>query len=154
MQTFLPWKDFMASARSLDRARLGKQRIEAWQILQLLTDANLPSGQHWRNHPAVLMWEGHELKLCDYGAVMCSEWSRRGYVDNMLTRFVDALHQLQSDGSDQSTPGWLGSFKFHQSHRSNLIRKDPEHYGPQFPNCPDDLPYYWPTKEESWRSGA
>ena len=29
MQTFLPYEDFRASARVLDRQRLGKQRVEA-----------------------------------------------------------------------------------------------------------------------------
>ncbi|HET9348893.1 MAG TPA: pyrimidine dimer DNA glycosylase/endonuclease V, partial [Arthrobacter sp.] len=31
MQTFLPFPDFQQSAAALDRARLGKQRVEALQ---------------------------------------------------------------------------------------------------------------------------
>ncbi len=41
-------------------------------------------------------------------------------------------------------PAWLGDDAFHRSHRSSLVRKDPEFYGPQFPDVPDDLPYVWP----------
>ena len=31
------------------------------------------------------------------------------------------------------------------SHRSNLIRKAPEHYAPLWPDVPDNLPYVWPV---------
>jgi hypothetical protein len=33
------------------------------------------------------------------------------------------------------------------SHRSSLLRKDPEHYGPLFPSdTPRDLYYVWPVR--------
>ena len=34
MQTFLPYPDFARSARCLDNRRLGKQRVESYQILR------------------------------------------------------------------------------------------------------------------------
>lgn len=43
-------------------------------------------------------------------------------------------------------PPWLGDEDFHRSHRSSLLRKDPEHYRPLFPDDPDDLPYVWPVR--------
>ena len=45
---------------------------------------------------------------------------------------------------DSVMPPWLGDRDFHRSHQSNLIRKDREHYGPLFPDVPDDLEYVWP----------
>jgi hypothetical protein len=43
-------------------------------------------------------------------------------------------------------PSWFGDEEFHRSHRSNLVRKAPEHYAPLFePGLPADLPYVWPT---------
>ena len=42
-------------------------------------------------------------------------------------------------------PRWLGDEAFHLSHRSNLVRKDPEFYRLRFGDVPDDLPYVWPT---------
>ena len=42
MQTFLPFPDFVASARSLDRLRLGKQRVETLQILNALDKRVIP----------------------------------------------------------------------------------------------------------------
>lgn len=34
MTTFLPYADFTETAKVLDRARLGKQRVETLQIVQ------------------------------------------------------------------------------------------------------------------------
>ncbi|GAB3960278.1 hypothetical protein GCM10029978_009170 [Actinoallomurus acanthiterrae] len=63
MQTFLPYADFAATARVLDPRRLGKQRVEALQVLRGLT---VP-GYGWRHHPAVRMWAGYEEALTRYG---------------------------------------------------------------------------------------
>jgi hypothetical protein len=43
-------------------------------------------------------------------------------------------------------PPWLGDGDLHRSHRSALVRKDPDFYRPQFPDAPDDLPYVWPVR--------
>ena len=58
MQTFLPYTDFIKSAKCLDYKRLGKQRVEAKQILNILLGETTKAG--WTNHPAVLMWSGYE----------------------------------------------------------------------------------------------
>jgi hypothetical protein len=47
VQTFLPYPDFAESAQVLDQARLGKQRVEALQVLRAVT---LP-GYGWQSHP-------------------------------------------------------------------------------------------------------
>jgi len=135
MQTFLPYPSFVESAKVLDRQRLGKQRVEALQILRTLQGKS--SG--WANHPAVKMWRGHEVALALYGWDMCSEWVGRGYVDNCRTKFLVAL-----DGNP-TMPSWLGDEAFHRSHQSNLVRKFPAHYRPLFPDVPDDLLYIWPV---------
>jgi len=46
-------------------------------------------------------------------------------------------------------PPWLGDEELHRSHRSALVRKDPAHYRPLFPDVPDDLPYVWPVRSET-----
>jgi hypothetical protein len=43
-----------------------------------------------------------------------------------------------------SYPDWFGNKEFHASHRSNLLRKDPEFYGKYGWTEPHDLPYIWP----------
>lgn len=137
MQTFLPYPNFTESARCLDRLRLGKQRVEAIQILRTLQGRSAG----WANHPAVLMWKGYESALALYGWTICDEWRNRGYVDNCQPEFRANLSDAQT-----ICPSWLGNVEFHHSHQSNLVRKLPEHYSPLFPNVPNNLPYIWPTK--------
>jgi hypothetical protein len=83
LQTFLPYPDFIESAACLDRQRLGKQRIEAYQILRSI----LGETKGWRNHPVTRMWEDHPRALATYGYVICQGWRDRGYQDTMLKRF-------------------------------------------------------------------
>ncbi len=136
MQTFLPYPSYRKSAYVLDRQRLGKQRVEAWQLLGVLEGRTTG----WANHPAARMWRGSERALCLYGLAVCDEWIRRGYRDTMRVRFLAALERHIGP----ETPAWLGDVDFHRSHRSNLLRKAPEHYGPIFGDVPADLPYVWP----------
>lgn len=134
MQTFLPYKEFDLCARVLDSRRLGKQRAECKQILNALT-----GGSGWANHPAVKMWRGYEDALKFYTNIIIKEWIRRGYRNNMPLYEHDPPEM----------PHWLGSHRLHRSHRSNLLRKDPEWYG-QFP-WPEGpgLPYYWPGGKDA-----
>lgn len=135
MQTFLPFSDFTKSASCLDNKRLGKQRVEVKQILNALKPEYTGG---WRNHPAVRMWRGNAGALARYGVTVCREWIRRGFKDSLLGEF-----EAVADCSPG--PSWLGSEDFHRSHRSNLLRKLPEHYSQFGWTEPDDLPYVWPV---------
>lgn len=143
MQTFLPYPSFVESARVLDRARLGKQRVEALQLLRAVT---IPT-YGWRHHPAAKMWRGYVPALTRYGLDMTDAWIERGHTDSVrpqILEFAPDVDVLRQDELD--LPPWLGDDALHLSHRSNLIRKDPEHYGGLFPGVPDDLPYVWPPE--------
>lgn len=145
MQTFLPYADFAESARALDRLRLGKQRVETFQLLNALDGKT----KGWATHPAALMWRGYEASLALYGVVVCKEWKRRGYKDTMHER-LSALYEEHRENSEHGytqDPPWIGNTDFHIAHQSNLVRKFPEFYRPLFPNVPDDLPYIWPTAD-------
>lgn len=138
MQTFVPYGPLFASnARVLDRSRLGKQRVEAWQILNALQGRS----KGWVNHPATRMWRGYEAALCQYGIAMCDEWIARGYTDTMRERFVAARNMQRT----LVLPAWMSRLDVVLSHRSNLVRKNPGHYGLIWPDTPDDLPYVWPV---------
>jgi hypothetical protein len=132
MQTFLPYSSFIRSAMVLDRARLGKQRVEAYQIGRTLQGET----RGWRNHPAVRMWQGYEAALALYQCIMMLEWESRGYQNAKL---------VWPDIRPVTYPTWLGDPAFHASHRSNLLRKNPEHYQQFGWTEPDDLPYVWPV---------
>jgi hypothetical protein len=140
MQTFLPYPSFRQSASVLDRQRLGKQRVEGYQILRTLL--GLSTG--WQNHPAVQMWRGYEWALRDYVSFICKEWKARGYKDTIEQK-IDELEipMLEVNLAD---PPWLGNPAFHASHRSNLLRKAPEHYSKFGWTEGPDLEYVWPVK--------
>jgi hypothetical protein len=151
VQTFLPYPDFAESARVLDDRRLGKQRVETLQIMGVLLAVKWePDGvverepRGWRTHPAVLMWKGHEGLLLDYQEATCAEWSGRGFRDTCWVKSLDLI-AFRFDDAPRGTPAWLGHEPFHRAHQSNLVRKDPEFYGPRFPGVPPDLEYVWPT---------
>jgi len=143
VNTFLPYADFVQVAQSLDDRRLGKQRVEAFQILK----ANLGLTQGWRNHPAAVMWRGHEGMLAAYALAICAEWTKRGYVDNTKGQIIELMKEYKL--APIKKPWWLGSDEFHESHQSNLKRKLPEHY--DF-DVNDDLPYKWPMPDGSFRT--
>jgi pyrimidine dimer DNA glycosylase len=139
MQTFLPLPDFALSAGCLDDARLGKQRVEAFQIVRTLDGVT----KGWRNHPAVRMWRGHEAALLEYGAQVCAEWVRRGNADTVGEKLG-----AHARTGPVELPPWFGDDAFHASHRSNLIRKDPAWYRSFGWTEPDDLPYVWPVPKD------
>lgn len=136
MQTFLPYPDYAKSARCLDRQRLGKQRVEVLQLLRAI----LVPGSGWANHPACRMWAGHEQSLRSYGMAICDEWFRRGYRDTCKIKMAYLVLPIHD-----RVPAWMGDAAFHASHRSNLLRKDPVHYGRFGWTEPNDLPYVWPS---------
>jgi len=143
MQTFLPYSNFVESAKILDYRRLGKQRVEGMQILNILN--NLSDKVGWRNHPAVRMWREHRGCLKKYTQVMIDEWKNRGYKNNIN------LDCYANDENDY--PSWIEDWSFHIAHQSNLVRKQLQteakgrklevDYRSTF-KVSADLPYVWP----------
>jgi hypothetical protein len=135
MQTFLPYPSFLQTAKCLDYRRLGKQRVECKQIINILEGNS--SSNAWKNHPAVLIWKGYENALKVYTNIIISEWINRGYKNNM---------ELYESDITYENPPWLNNESFHASHRSNLLRKDYSFYSKFNWDEPDNLPYVWPSK--------
>jgi hypothetical protein len=148
VQTFLPEDSFELSARRLDDKRLGKQRVECKQILKALRGET----KGWRNHPATLMWYGYEGALMYYMDCMIREWRQRGFRNKMPLNYQWSSHGPGGFPVARNKviwrPHWHGTHLIN-THRSNLLRKDPEFYGRYGWDVPADLPYHWPvTKEE------
>jgi len=139
MQTFMPDSNYETVAKILDNKRLGKQRVEAFQILLALTGKS----QGWIHHPATRMWRGHEQQLAIYGLAMCREWISRGFVDSLTETFKGFVNMLPTT----LMPWWVTNKPFQISHQSNLLSKDWEHYSFYF-RVPNDLPYLWPLDDE------
>jgi len=154
----MPYADFLKSAQCLDYRRLGKQRCEAWQVYLALTKENYG----WKSHPCSKMWKGYELALLYYGFIISCEWKSCGFKDTMAQRFCDEFNkninpfhtQCIDDGNGHyrmepvcdnrmQLPPWIGNKKFHSAMRSNLLRKNYDHYKQFKWKEKDNLPYFW-----------
>jgi hypothetical protein len=108
----------------------------------------------WYNHPATKMWKAYPCTLLEYGTVMCREWCKRGFDDTCEEKMV-AIHYGQfgnghvvtdvQHGCNELMTDWLGREDIHASHRSNLLRKNPQHYAQFGWTESADLPYVWPV---------
>lgn len=145
MQTFLPYSSFVESAQCLDNKRLGKQRLECFQIWKTITGKS----EAWKNHPAVKMWVGYDVVLQLYYDRIVNEWIKRGFKHNFdkFRGIEEIKYPLQT-----KYPWWMNNKdiieKINKSHRSNLLRKDWVYYSQFDWTEPDNLEYYWPTKNE------
>lgn len=142
----------------LDSKRLGKQRVEAMQIINILENGE----KGYSNHPAVKMWEGYVDALKVYHNLCIKEWIKRGFVNNMKLYDIDEdkynIVECDFDGESSeflgkfdefSFPPWFSFIPLILSHRASLLRKDPIHY--EMYNCPEieyyyDRGYLWPSK--------
>jgi predicted DNA-binding transcriptional regulator AlpA len=149
MQTFMIYELFSMTAACLDDKRLGKQRVEAFQIVKALRGDYNDTGA-WVNHPATKMWEGYISELCRYGVVICAEWRMRGFDDSLEWQFKELCQQYSRN--DNTKPWWVNDELLHMTHRSNLMRKQPEFYDFGLPN---NIPYIWPLSDEhAYRLGT
>jgi len=143
LQTFLPYANFDKSCWCLDYRRLGKQRVEAAQILATHgVCIKRPNGEFFTpthvNHPIHNIWKNHLEALKQYYNLCISEWVSRGYRNN--------LEVLPVDLTKLTYPPLVGYEPFHASHRSNLLRKKPDFYAKYNWKEPDNLAYVW-TRE-------
>ena len=161
MQTFLPSTDYAEVASVLDRQRLNKQALEAWQLmlvnLKLDPEGNPREPKGWYNHPAALMWRGHEGALLEYIEAMTTEWVARGYKTTIFEkaqRTIESALRLNLSFSFQK-PRWMETLSVldvTSSHRTALLSKNYEHYS-QFGwaedsgVAPETYEYVWMTAE-------
>lgn len=160
MQTFLTSAsmDFSETAKTLDRLRLNKQALEAWQImmtnLAMDTNGNYRKPKGWYNHPAVIMWRGSEVALYFYIKAMTDEWISRGYKTTILDKAQATMEQAQVKGLIYSSdfPYWMTNQNLYEdlvsSHRKALLVKEYSWYS-QFDwpedtgEKPDGYDYIW-----------
>jgi len=133
---------------------LGDWASNGWRRCRFFAGLTV-GGYGWRHHPAVKMWAGYEDALARYGLEVCRAWTEEGRADTcrltLLRDLADgcAVRHLRTQdelGGAGDLPPWLGDEALHASHRSALLRKDPEYYGALF-NDPPGLPYVWPSSD-------
>jgi hypothetical protein len=158
VQTFLPYSDYDQVAQVLDNKRLNKQILESYQILKVLSGQSPTGG--WRNHPAVLMWKGHESELYKYAHRMMNEASLRGIT---ITKNYSNLKELEKKCKGmwgKGLPAWFMDndklMRVLTTHKVNLFHKDPLYYSSFQPAifsayntpCCEGCKYFWVTHQE------
>jgi len=130
MQVFRPYIDWRMSARVLDDRRLGKQRVEAKQVMMtifrrmgLIRDGR----RGWLNHPIALMYyndgKPYISDLIGYFNVCVEEWMPSGMRSSIS--LSDIEHLILGVASAEGHP----LTHVHEiEYRRILTLKDPEHY--------------------------
>lgn len=127
---------------------IGVPYKDSWNLVELPKSMWKvePAKLGWQNHPAVKMWRGHEWTLLNYQKAICADWTENlAYKDTCFEKTLFLYFACYKGEDDTTPPPWLGDEKFHISHQSNLLRKDPQYYTKHFPGVPDNLPYVWPV---------
>jgi len=172
VNTFLPFSDFIRSARCLDRARLGKQRVECCQLLTALQFGPYQRWQLGRLDGSYVSVAAEEFENPDNRLFGCgyrrTPWFNhpatrmwRGHESTLIRYGLDMCEEWirrgyndtrkpwllakQDTAAVSGPPPWLGNPAFHLSHQSNLMRKDAGHYAPLFPGVEAGLSYVWPV---------
>jgi hypothetical protein len=144
MQTFLPYSDFKKSLESLDNKRLGKQRVEAYQIISAITGRTRKDGKPykgWVSHPCSIMWKPYVNALRQYYNDSIDVWKSRGFKNTMEYELIEGEFIL---------PHWLGCEELHSSHKANLLRKDYDYYSKHGWNDNPEDPYVWLDDKGLW----
>lgn len=144
VNVFIIVPDIYLTAQMLDRERLCKQRVEAYQIITSLeefdTTGKITKG--WANHPALKSWIGYTNHLKVYFNIIVREWVKRGYENNMALYPIDETpYNIVPCGFENgsitydatkfnaySFPFWISFYPFYMSHQASLCRKNPKYY--------------------------
>jgi hypothetical protein len=141
MQTFFPFSDAKTSLGVLDTRRLGKQRVEGYQILRTLQGYS----NGWKDHPAVKMWRGYEPELLDYTLTACEIWAAKNFTDTISDKLFEEFPELVEIGHTKLVyPSWCYNQDVLDSHKAMLYHKDPAHYA-LFAPYSHITAYVWPV---------
>ena len=151
----------------LDNKRLGKQRLEAKAIIDILEyyDENdeMPANTAWTNHPATMMWVGHTNALKVYFNYVLHFWEKRGFKNNyeyydieredveiIKCIFEDNVATFEKKANKDTFPIWFCFPPFYLAQRAALIMKDRDYYEEKL-RTPELKPYFlkgylWPSE--------
>lgn len=126
----------------LDYQRLGKQRVEARQIIDILEFYDLNGfipDQGWIDHKVTKMWKGHTKALKCYFNEVVKYWIKLGYENNyelyenveceiIRCKFDGKKAIFEKEANENTFPISFSFPPFHFSHRAALYMKNPDYY--------------------------
>jgi hypothetical protein len=138
MMTFILDDDLVKSFKLFDNRRLGKQRVEAHQIINAIEGRS----KGWTSHPITKAWSKHTDALKVYFNLCVIEWEERGYKNSM------AMYDVPMDGS-VIFPWWVVNLPVIYSHQASMLRKEPYFYTKLIspPEKYVNAGYLWPNDD-------
>jgi hypothetical protein len=112
--TFVTADTPMECAKVLSTKHLGKQRLEAYQIIRVL----LGQQNGYKNHPICKMWYENVDGLKYYYNCCIDEWVARGFKNTMVK---------YDDIKDPALPWWFTNKQIQACHMASLVRKNDEY---------------------------
>lgn len=100
MNIFVPSQSILNSIGCLDYRRLGKQRVE---IYQLVLEFERPT--NWSNHPCFKAWENNKEALIFTGLLTCFQWRMLGYKDSLINKFHEFLVYYEFEDAEIFSEG-------------------------------------------------
>ena len=147
VNTFVTSNSVKECASNLDNKRLGKQRVEAKQIIDCLESGGRKG---FANHPATLMWKDNIIGLKYYCNAMITEWKSRK--NSKGKEFLNTMELYKLDeklDEKEIMPWWFYCKQLQLTHKCSLLRKNPSYY--KFKLSENEEPfmyvgYVWPSK--------
>jgi hypothetical protein len=130
VNTFIITENLSDTFKLLDSKKLGKQRLEAKQIIEILE--RIDNGEDITNiayasHPAAKMWIGYTNALKAYYNLCVFEWINRGYNNTMKLYPIEhnKFKNLNINSklvNQYNYPRFASFLPFINSHKAALIR--------------------------------
>lgn len=155
MIIFLTSMSYGRTAEDLDTARLHAAQNQGSALFDMLTGIKDPG--NLKHHPVLSMWRGYEFALGIYVMSCGLEWCfQRGFAENKsFWNVARGIKEIKNDDPNfvYEVPPWFRDRDVILSHRSNLLRRSPEHYEDKWELCPEDWPYFWPVIDADQEDG-
>lgn len=143
METLVPHPDFDMTADSLMRQDRAECLVTALSVLAVLHELENTNIEQVRRLPVVRMWRGHEVFLYKYGTALND--AQGGSNAARRQRVLDQHLDWATSGSfSMDPPRWLGDKLLHDAHQAELVRRNPDRYGPKYPLIDATVPLFWP----------
>jgi len=148
MMTWFTRKSIFDSAEDLALPQLALAQRESEALFNEMVFGE-PDEDHGKAPvPLVRMWIGYEAALAAYSISCAAVMVQHGITSGTRAlEIANAVEELRrQDEQPFVTPPWMEDIDVLMSHRSNLMRRWPEHY--KFPRNPSDMPYLWPIVDD------
>ena len=101
VNTFLVSRNFQESAKMLDYRRLGKQRVEAMQILNILLDIEIIKSHLFKKKLFIIPFPETFVEQCNWYKDLKKSYSSLEYKLYIKNNTKDSIQKEKEEGSEK-----------------------------------------------------